>query len=109
MKKFTKVLFYFLFLLIMVAYVTFAIWGLVGWGDTNAFINERITVILLSLPVLTVSVLLVLVLLFAPLSKLRRKRKVSSNIIGNIIQKVMFSQMQKQSKDFSFDFSEEKE
>ncbi|MBN1329438.1 MAG: hypothetical protein JXA54_08185 [Candidatus Heimdallarchaeota archaeon] len=108
MKKFTIALFYLLFLLMAVAYATFAIWGLVVWGSADPFINERITIILLSLPVLSVTILLILTLIFAPFFKLRR-RKRSSNLIGNIIQKVMFGQMQKQSHDFSFDFPEERD
>lgn len=37
---------------ILGAWGTFTIWGIVEWGNTNSFINEQITIILLAAPIL---------------------------------------------------------
>ena len=59
------------------AWFVFVIWGMKTWGDTNAFVSEKNTIILLALPVIVGMFILFIVVLFigAITSKREQKKK----------------------------------
>jgi len=94
--KFKNVIAYLLAFLIFAAYNVFVIWGLVDWGSSQQFITEKVTAILLSLPVLIFTILVFLFLLILPfiiMSSKKKKKKaepdMGGKIIGKIIEKVI--------------------